>query len=350
MIVKNESEHLTNCLDCAQKIVDEIIIVDTGSADSTKEIAKRYTDQVYDFEWCDDFSAARNYAYSFATQDYILWLDADDIIDDENVEKFLTLKENLTDEDAVMMRYATQINAQGVVTFSFFRERLTKRANNYRWHEPVHEYLDKSGKVVQADVMIKHNKHKDGYSDRNLRIYEKQIEAGKTLSTRGLYYYARELSTFGRFKASLDMYQEYFARADGWIEDNISACEGMAACYSAMGDDDKALVTLFGSFAYDTPRAEICCKIGYIYKKQQNWTKALFWFRTVLTLEKPTTWGFIRDEFWDYIPLAELVVCFDKLGDIDSAEEYNEKVAAIRPNSASVEYNRQYFSQLKRRT
>lgn len=60
--------------------MDEIVIVDTGSSDATKEIAARYTDRIYDFEWIDDFSAARNYAFEQATGDYLLWLDADDVL------------------------------------------------------------------------------------------------------------------------------------------------------------------------------------------------------------------------------------------------------------------------------
>ena len=72
MIVKNEEEVLARCLDCVLQFADEIIIVDTGSSDKTKEIASKYTDKVYDFEWCDDFSKARNYAFSKATMDYVM--------------------------------------------------------------------------------------------------------------------------------------------------------------------------------------------------------------------------------------------------------------------------------------
>ena len=74
MIVKNEEEVLARCLESVQEIVDEIIVVDTGSTDNTREIAGRYTQQVYDFAWKDDFAAARNFSFSKAHGDYCLWM------------------------------------------------------------------------------------------------------------------------------------------------------------------------------------------------------------------------------------------------------------------------------------
>lgn len=67
MIVRNEEKVLARCLESVRGCVDEIIIVDTGSSDGTKEIAARFTDKIYDFEWIDDFSAARNYSFEQAT-------------------------------------------------------------------------------------------------------------------------------------------------------------------------------------------------------------------------------------------------------------------------------------------
>jgi glycosyltransferase involved in cell wall biosynthesis len=84
MIVKNESANLADALAGFSSFADEIIIVDTGSSDNTKEIAAKFTSRIYDFEWVDDFAAARNFAMSKAGKSYQLWVDADDKITLEN--------------------------------------------------------------------------------------------------------------------------------------------------------------------------------------------------------------------------------------------------------------------------
>lgn len=89
MIVKNEEKMLSGCLESIKDIADEIIIVDTGSTDKTKEIALSYGAKVYDFEWIDDFSAARNYSLKHCKGDWILYLDADERLENESKEELL---------------------------------------------------------------------------------------------------------------------------------------------------------------------------------------------------------------------------------------------------------------------
>ena len=128
MIVKNEEANLSKCLSSIKDIVDEIVVVDTGSNDATKEIARRFTDKVLDFDWVDDFSKARNYAFEQATKDYILWLDADDVLLEPDQIKMARLKETLGPSiDGVMMKYNTGFDKNGNVTFSYYRERLVRR-------------------------------------------------------------------------------------------------------------------------------------------------------------------------------------------------------------------------------
>jgi len=129
MIVKNEEDALSRCLNSVQGIADEIIIVDTGSTDGTKEIASTFSDKLYDFTWINDFAAARNYAFSFANMEYILWLDADDVILEQDREQFLALKRTLDRTvDSVTMHYNLSHDDNGNVTSSLRRNRLVKRS------------------------------------------------------------------------------------------------------------------------------------------------------------------------------------------------------------------------------
>ena len=127
MIVKNEELFLGNCLSSVRDIVDEIVVADTGSEDATKDIALQYTDKVYDFPWTDDFSSARNYSFEQATKEYILWLDADDIIRPDDQVMLRQLKDSLEFcVDCVMMKNNTGFDLFENITFSFYRERLVK--------------------------------------------------------------------------------------------------------------------------------------------------------------------------------------------------------------------------------
>lgn len=142
MIARDEEAVLGRCLQSVEGIAEEIIVVDTGSQDATREIARAHGAKVYDWAWRDDFAAARNEAFSHASMEYILWLDADDVMDEENRQKFLALKETLDPSiDMVMMRYHVAFAANGTPTLTFYRERLMRRSASFRWQGRVHEAI-----------------------------------------------------------------------------------------------------------------------------------------------------------------------------------------------------------------
>ncbi|MBI4152263.1 glycosyltransferase [Candidatus Woesearchaeota archaeon] len=109
LITKNEEQFIEDCLASVKDFVTEIIVVDTGSSDKTKEIARKFTDKIVDFTWCDDFSAPRNEALKHATGDWILVLDADEIIPPESKAKIKEAMEN-SDAEAYYLPQVTFTN------------------------------------------------------------------------------------------------------------------------------------------------------------------------------------------------------------------------------------------------
>ncbi len=348
MIVKNEEMHIARCLDSIAGLVDEIVIVDTGSVDRTVEIVSNYTKNVYSYPWKDDFSDARNYSFSKATKDYCMWMDADDILDETEKEKFLQLKQTLTpDTDMVMMKYHTSFDEAGSPSFSYFRERWIRNCPQYRWTGAVHEVIPPNGKLVYSDIAISHKKMHATDPDRNLRIYEKLIADGKPLDARQQYYYGRELYYHKQYEKAISVMEQFLLSADGWVENKIEACSICACCHYALGQEQAALTTLLRSMSYDLPRAEICCEIGKYFLEHGNYHNAIYWYDTALhTPKHEQTGGFILPDCYDYVPLLQLCVCYDRLGDRQKAKEYNEKAGACKPYSKSYLHNKQYFDSL----
>lgn len=128
MIVRDEAAVLERCLESIAECVEEIILVDTGSVDETKKIAERFTENIYDLPWTDDFAAARNFAFSKGTGEYLMWMDADDIFPETEKRKLFDLKERLEKEpcDVVMMVYDADFDENGRAAFSYYRERLIR--------------------------------------------------------------------------------------------------------------------------------------------------------------------------------------------------------------------------------
>ncbi len=348
MIVKNEEKVLDRCLNSVSDLVDEIIIVDTGSTDSTKEIAKHYTDNVLDFKWVDDFSKARNYSFSKATKDYILWLDADDVILEDDRKKFKELKESLDwKTDVVMMKYNVSFDENGNVNFAYYRERLLKREKNFIWQSPIHEVITPSGNIVYKDICITHKKEDHSHSDRNLKIFETMIKNGTTLDARQLYYYARELMYNNRFNEAITYFNIFLEHKDAWIENIINACLDLNNCYLNLDKPSLALSSLFRSFEYDTPRAEICSNIGIHFMQEKKYKIAIYWFKQALQITPDIkSGGFVQLDYYTFIPYINLCVCYNELGDIKKAKYYNNKAGSIKPKNTLYINNKKYFENI----
>ena len=350
MIVKDEEAVLARCLESVKAGVDEIIIVDTGSSDRTREIAARYTDKVYDFPWIDDFSAARNFSFSKATMDFSMWLDADDVFTEKDLELFKQQKEDIPDStNVIMLRYNTGFDETGKPVFSFYRERLLRNSKAFVWKGRVHEAVEYSGPVLYWDIAVTHRSVKRVYSDRNLRIYEKQLADGEPLSPRDWFYYGRELYYHKRYEKAMEVLNNFLGAGRGWVENNIEACKILAACYREQGDPLGALEALARSFRYDLPRAEICCEMGSVFMEMGAYEKAAFWYGEALRVPRDDQNGaFVAEDCHGYLPSIQLCVCYDRLGDRWQAQKYNNLAGTFKPDAPAYLQNVGYFARLGR--
>lgn len=353
MIVKDEEEILQQCLESVKDLVDEMIIVDTGSTDRTKEIAKKYTEKIYDFQWIDDFSAARNYSFSKATMDYIFWLDADDVLLKEDQEKFKQMKKELSlDIDTVSMLYHIAFDEFNNPTFSYRRNRLVKRERNFQWHGVVHEYLEYGGNILQSDIAVTHRKMERKQnrkaSDRNLKIYEKQLAEGKTFTPRDLFYYANELKDHKQYEKAIQYYLKFLDTKKGWIEDQIRACIQMAECFRFMGDLEGEIDALLKSLSYDVPRPEVSCRMGDLYKEKKLYEKAIIWYQLATLVDTTQIQGFRQESYSTWYPYLQLCICHWHLGNVELAAEFNEKAKQYRPHDPIILQNEKFFDQYKK--
>jgi glycosyltransferase involved in cell wall biosynthesis len=174
LIVRDEEDVLARCLSGVAPVCDEIIVVDTGSRDNTKRIAAQFTDKIFDYPWHDDFAAARNFAFSKASGDALMYLDADDVVLPEEAAKLLAYKTLPDGIDAVFAEY--DIPENGCV--SICPRIVRRRSSNDYWVNPIHESLVVSGKAIFSDFRVLHRKTKPPAYDRNLSIVRNLLQAG----------------------------------------------------------------------------------------------------------------------------------------------------------------------------
>lgn len=343
MIVKNEEETLERCLGSAKGIADEIIIVDTGSTDKTKNVAKEFSAKVSDFEWQDDFSAARNYAYDQATKDYILWLDADDVLLPSDRDKLLRLKQTLSpDVDAVSMIYHTQLDETDRPIASTQRLRLIRRAKNFRWIGFVHEDLTTIGDYsqIETDIAVTHKKpdlHL-GPSSRNLRIYEKHIKAGTQLAPRDIFHYARELQMNKKFKKAITYHIQFLATKDADTELTLFTLHNLASCYYMIGREDKEWECTLKSLEYDIPRPEFSCRIAERFMKKDQFDGAIYWYQQALEYTKTANKVEKIDNriFKTWLPHKQLGECYYRIGDYERSLSHYESALEYLPDNDEI--------------
>lgn len=350
MIVKDEEKNIARCLDSIKDIVDEIIVVDTGSTDKTKSIVSQYTNKIYDFKWVNDFAKARNYSFSKATKEYIFWLDADDVVLEEDRKKLICLKEEMNGEvDVYTMLYNYSQDKNGLPLIIQRRERIVKRKNNYQWKSPIHEVIIPTGNIVDTDIMITHEKHTIKDVERNLKIFEEMINNHEEFDDRQEYCYAKELYFLQRipeaikqYKAFIDKYINNYDKKEDFL---YSALIELSDCYKSLGNDQKEFDTLLLILKNQIPKEDCLNRIADIFFRKKKYKEAIFWYKMALADENSIKTSYSK--FYSNICIA---VCYYWLGNIEEAYKYNENAGKINKNDKIYLQNKQIYQNKQKST
>lgn len=233
MIVRDEESCLAACLASVAE-ADEIVVVDTGSTDRTKEIATQYGVKMFDFPWVDDFAAARNFSLSKCTGDWIFILDADWSLEAGGMEKIRAAIEKASPE--VKTINVNIVNGK----LKYKQPLLFRHCPEVFWKGEVHNYLSVSQNnpsdiVIQAGYSEAHKKD----PDRALRILQKVLKKNPKL-VREKYYLAREYWYRKDYKMAIGWYRKYLAQAR-WMPERADAHLMLARCLwlTSQGEDAR---------------------------------------------------------------------------------------------------------------
>ncbi len=244
LIVKNEKIHLPSCLESFKGIWKKLLIVDTGSTDNTKEIAASYGARILEFQWIDDFSAARNFALDHVDTEWVMMVDADDTIETEDKQNLAEyLNTEIKKNDLVLLPYIYFGDKNNQHLVHYF-PRVWKTSKNYRYLRPIHELLnhdDIGGRRAFVDIPIIHSKkipHQHSI-DRNIKMLEKHIENDPT-GKLSIFYLGLEYKDMGNMEKAVEYYQKYI---DSQPKDPNRLYEAYTRCglyYFKTGNPDKA--------------------------------------------------------------------------------------------------------------
>lgn len=327
MIVKNEADALRRCLVSIADLMDEIIIVDTGSTDNTKEIAAEFTDRIYDFEWRDDFAAARNFAFSKASMEYIYSADADEVVDYFNHKRFAELKQALLPEiEIVQMHYITPPEFNTTANFQKeYRPKLYKRQREFVWVDAVHETVRLDPVIYDSEIEIKHLP-KNLHSGRDFRLFRRIFEREGRLSAKLHSMLVKELFVSGAaedFFAMEDLFAAVLKQEDASGDTRREAVLSLCHIYHEKGD-----IARFFAYAFklmpDAVCGELCYEIGSYFMEAADYEEAVQW----LEAAAHTTETVIDARRGGKLPLMALAQCCRKIADqIQKNEVWEEEQA-----------------------
>jgi glycosyltransferase involved in cell wall biosynthesis/predicted SAM-dependent methyltransferase len=353
LIVKNEEPVLERCIRSMEGCYDELIIVDTGSTDKTVEIAKKLGARVEHFKWIDDFGTARNYSFSFATGDWIMWVDADDILEKGHAQKFREIvhqHDNDPNVTGINFPYIYSHESGGtgeIPNFKYHRLRIIKKGSG-EWVGRIHEYIrHDSTKAIRSDEVIFHHYRDEGKGTqntaRNLRILKKVVDdCTPEQLPRYLFYYGKECIYNGLYDQAIEAFEKYIPLSN-WIPEKHRAMYEMAVCYLAKGDIQNARKYCFEAMLVDENYCDPYILMGKMAYEEKNWRDTIKWMQASTWLNSPKTLFFDFIPFQTYVPQDYMAMAYWHLGDLESGKIAVDECLRYKPHDSRFLFNWKWF-------
>lgn len=334
MIVKDEELNLTACLEHISGVVDEVIIVDTGSKDRTKEIARRYTDKVYDYKWNNDFSGARNFSISKADGDYVLILDGDEITESIDMNEIKRLIAANPEKVGRLLRINEYTRKDIPYKQRERVNRLFPRAL-FRYEGIIHEQVvpvkGDSMNLYNIPLVVRHSGY-EGNLDTRKKKTERNIELLKLAAREdpedpyiiyqlGKSYYMQEdygeaCGYFGQaLEFDLNIKLEY-------VQDLVESY-GYSLLNSDQYDLALQLLNIYEDFSSS---ADFVFLVGLILMNNGRFQEAINEFLKATKRNECRTEGV--NSFLSYYNIG---VIFECLGDRKKAEQYYKRCGEFEP-------------------
>lgn len=337
MIVRNEAHRLGTCLDSVAGLVDEIVIVDTGSTDQTVDIARQYGAVMGQFEWCDDFSAARNESLRLATGDWIMWLDADDILPAEYHGPIRELVKGPRDRS-----YFFVLDDQGYESVSCLQLRLFPRVEGACFEMPIHEQVTPSlgrlGIDMQpTDIRVVHT----GYTTPEVVREKKQRYLGimeRWIETHPGDYIVRShicltYHTTGRFEEAVEGYRYIIEQTDCLADHNYvvytTCLLFLGRTYLKMDRTAEALEWITKAYEFDKDYILSRFSMAEAHLAAGNWEPAVASARSVLASDIQLTFFPVDRRELTYSSLCILGRALAELGDLTESVDALRRAAQV---------------------
>lgn len=374
LIAHNNANILGPCLGSVCQHVDEIVVVDSYSTDTTKEVADKYTDKVYDLDdpeayltddqalydklnikgkpsglrFLGDYSKARNFSFSKATSDYIMWLDTDDVVKNpEEIPRLIQLMEK-DKVNAVKINYDYSFDSNGKPLTALSRERIVRNSPDIRWVYPGHEVINVTG--VTADypttLNIEHRNHSGGNVARKIehkafKILKSYILNNDLVDARIYFYLGREAVNVS-LDESISAFENYLKV--GWWDEEVALARATMGCiFEDLGDYNKAWNYFAGAqMSYETNPDGYFGLARIAYYKQM-WDKCIHFTTLGLNTKfKGVLWT-AQASYRRSNPYVFSNVAYSRLGRNKEALEACLKGLEIDPNDKNLLHNKAFY-------